>query len=78
MIGGIAVLAIVMVGVLLLGVYLAQRKPGDRNWRYRSILPTNTTTSASTAEEFLDDDVALIGTEINSSEPAINSSEEKK
>ena len=75
-IGGIAVLAIVMVGVLLVGVYLARRKPGNGNWRYSSMLPTNTTTSASTALEFLDDEGPLMGAEPEN-EPDVKSSENK-
>ena len=72
-IGGIAVLAIVIVGLLLVGIYFAYRKPVDRNWRHRSMLPTNTTTSASTAQG---DDVALVDTDIYSTNlPDVNSSE---
>ena len=68
-VGGIVGLAILLVAGLVVGILIARRKPGDRGWRYRTMLPTNTPTSASTALEFLDDDDdPLIGHNVNSSE----------
>ena len=61
-IGGIAVLVIVILGAGF--CFFFHRKSGNRN----SKLPKDATMSASTALERLDDDGALIGAEINSSE----------
>ena len=67
-VGGIVGLAAVLFVVLVVGILIARKKPGDRGWRYHSILPTTTATSASTGIENLVDEGPLLHSEVDLSE----------
>ena len=71
MVGAIVGLAVVLLVVLVVGILIARKKPGERGWRYRSMLPTSTATSASTGLEFLEDEGPLHGTEVDLSKNTI-------